>query len=227
MQRQQSSAQDCPSSRKSPCFPCQPMPVPWCPGKGGFDGLRAALGEREMKDFCLLAVSSLLSSAGGRMGWEEMFGRFRQKRNPWEGRAGGKLLPASRARESRLAVPPHCCQKQTWRWQIFPLSLKKSKTPLFFAYYYLLPITAGVPRGSSWNQVPPVPGTAQPWGYKQPLPGFAALQDQTDPINISPAFQVGSCYIEGFQQELGNVSEVWLSSFLGLRSRIKLYLLLL
>lgn len=109
----------------------------------------------------------------------------------------------------------------------FPLIFEKVKNSFFLTYYYLLPITAGVLRGSSWNQVLPMPGTAQPWGYKQPLPGFAALQDQTDPINISPAFQVGSCYIEGFQQELGNVSEVWLSSFLGLRSRIKLYLLLL
>lgn len=226
MQRQQSSAQDCPSSRKSPCFPCQPMPVPWCPGKGGFDGLRAALGEREMKDFCLLAVSSLLSSAGGRMGWEEMFGRFRQKEIPGKGGQEG-IAPCIQSSGEQAGCATTLLPKANLKVTDFPLIFEKVKNSFFLTYYYLLPITAGVLRGSSWNQVLPMPGTAQPWGYKQPLPGFAALQDQTDPINISPAFQVGSCYIEGFQQELGNVSEVWLSSFLGLRSRIKLYLLLL
>lgn len=231
MQRQQSSAQGCPSSRRSPCFHCQPC---LCPGVQAREGLLSSeqpvgggLGEREMKGLCLLPLSRLLSSAGDLHGLGGDVWKAQADEESLEGRAGGKLLPASRAWESRLAVPPHCCWKQTWRRQIFPLFLKKSEIPfcLHITFYFILLLLSS--EAPARIRSPPVPGTAQPWGCRHPLPGSAALQDQTDPINISPAFQVGSCYIEGFQQELGNVSKVWLSSLLGLRSRIKLCLLLL
>lgn len=77
------------------------------------------------------------------------------------GREGRReLLPASRARESRLAVPPHCCQKQTWRWQIFPLSLKKSKIPFFshiIIYFLLLLVSSEAPAGIRFSPCQALP----------------------------------------------------------------------
>lgn len=160
MQEQQSSAQDCPGSRKSPCFQllahaCALVRCPRLaralmsseqPGGGG-------LGKSEMEDFPLLPVSRLPFTPA-QCRWPSQAGRRCLEgsgRRGVSGKGGQEGHGSLRPELGRAGWLCHhaAAENQTSRQQIFPLLSNKSKIPFCFHS------TAAVLRGSSWNQVPP------------------------------------------------------------------------
>lgn len=204
MQREQSSAQECPSSRRNP-LPLLAPAVPWCPrwGRAWVSSEQpggGGLAKREMEDSCLPASRVLSSASPSQAGRRCLEG---------SGRGG---VPGKGGQEENCiqssAVPP--AEKQTWR-QMVPLSSNKPKIPFCF------PITAAILRGCSWTLL----------SLKAADPCQGLQPGRTSQPKLTSVLSRRKLLHGGISVGAGNVSEVWLSSFLGLRSRIKLYLLLL
>lgn len=159
MQRQQSSAQDCPSSRKNAASTASPCLCLGVQVREGFDELGAVWRRRLGRDFCLLPVSRLLSSAGGLLQLGE---------DVWKAQAEEEHLGRKGMRETAPCIQSSGeqagCATPLWlKANLKATGLRKSQKFLFAfillpSYYFLLHITAVVLRGFSWNQVPLVPG---------------------------------------------------------------------
>lgn len=132
-----------------------------------------------------------------------------QRRSPWEGRAGRKLhleLGCATCRKANLKADGPLIFKQ----------VKNSFLPSSYCCY---------PQGLQLDSGSPVAGTAQPQGCRSLCQGLQP--DRTCQTKLTSVLSRRKLLHGGISIGAGNVSQVWLSSFLGLRSRIKLYLLLL